>query len=191
MKCVWLPESIGVLGGSRLTTSDKEVTKQDLLLKGGDRGACKLLGDVMVMLERTTMPILLDIVRKGYDRRSNSAVFTNKSNTQSPLLQKLARAADSHDIKDQLSVLFEREVIKDRQNMQSYYMISNKLREAVRMREGYFNELQTSNNSNKVANSIEIMRRMQVDDIQMASRLMLTAKEMKTKVHEKTILLCD
>ncbi|GKB44871.1 hypothetical protein Tco_0889813 [Tanacetum coccineum] len=42
----------GGLGGSQLTTSDKEVTKQDLVLKGGDRGACKLLGDVMVMLER-------------------------------------------------------------------------------------------------------------------------------------------
>ncbi|GKE51265.1 hypothetical protein Tco_1486421, partial [Tanacetum coccineum] len=45
-------EGCGGLGGSRLTTSDKEVTKQDLVLKGGDRGACKLLGDVMVMLER-------------------------------------------------------------------------------------------------------------------------------------------
>ncbi|GJT56978.1 hypothetical protein Tco_0992032 [Tanacetum coccineum] len=101
------------LGGSRLTTSDKEVTKQDLLLKGGDRGACKLLGDVMVMLER----------------------------------------------------------------------ISNKLREAVRIREGYFNELQISNNSNEVAKNIEIMRRMQIDDIQTASRLMLTTREMKTKVH--------
>ncbi|GJY94266.1 hypothetical protein Tco_0510627 [Tanacetum coccineum] len=38
------------LGGSRLTTSDKEVTKQDLMLKGGDRGACKLLGDVKCIL---------------------------------------------------------------------------------------------------------------------------------------------
>ncbi|GKB86641.1 hypothetical protein Tco_0958913 [Tanacetum coccineum] len=47
-----IEECCGGLGGSRLTTSDKEVTKQDLVLKGGDRGACKLLGDVMVMLER-------------------------------------------------------------------------------------------------------------------------------------------
>ncbi|GKC98156.1 hypothetical protein Tco_1168431, partial [Tanacetum coccineum] len=40
------------LGGSQLTTSDNEVKKQDLVLKGGDRGACKMFGDVMVMLER-------------------------------------------------------------------------------------------------------------------------------------------
>ncbi|GJZ57536.1 anthranilate synthase alpha subunit 2, chloroplastic-like protein isoform X1 [Tanacetum coccineum] len=45
-------EGCGGLGGSRLTISDKEVTKQDLVIKGGDSGACKLLGDVMVMLER-------------------------------------------------------------------------------------------------------------------------------------------
>ncbi|GKB97096.1 hypothetical protein Tco_0983233 [Tanacetum coccineum] len=105
------------------------------------------------------------------------------TNTQSPLLQKLARAADSHDIKDQLSVLFEREVIEDTQKMQSYYRLSNELREAVRMRDGYINELQTSNNSNEVSDIIEIMRRMQVDDMEMTSRLM--AREMQTKVHEK------
>ncbi|GKD09580.1 hypothetical protein Tco_1189265, partial [Tanacetum coccineum] len=40
-------EGYGGLGGSSLTTSDKEVTKQDLVLKGGDRGACKLLGVVV------------------------------------------------------------------------------------------------------------------------------------------------
>ncbi|GJX60496.1 hypothetical protein Tco_0291886 [Tanacetum coccineum] len=55
------------------------------------------------------------------------------NNAQSPLLQELARAADSHNIKDQLLVLFEREVIEA------------------------------------------------IDDIQMASRLIVTAGEMQTK----------
>ncbi|GJY41896.1 hypothetical protein Tco_0429166 [Tanacetum coccineum] len=109
------------------------------------------------------------------------------SNAQSPLLQELARAADSHNIKDQLSVLFKREVVEDRQNMQNYYRLSNKLNEAVRMRDGYINELHTSNDSNEVADSIEILERMQVDDIQMASRLMVTAREMQTKLLKKTI----
>ncbi|GJR58974.1 hypothetical protein Tco_1501136 [Tanacetum coccineum] len=40
-------EGCGGLRGSWLTINDKEVTKQDLVLKGGDIGACKLLGDVM------------------------------------------------------------------------------------------------------------------------------------------------
>ncbi|GJW79458.1 hypothetical protein Tco_0143433 [Tanacetum coccineum] len=38
------------LGGSRLTWGDKEVTMQYLEPKGGDRGACKLLGDVIEVL---------------------------------------------------------------------------------------------------------------------------------------------
>ncbi|GJZ69445.1 hypothetical protein Tco_0632995 [Tanacetum coccineum] len=33
----------------RMDMGDKEVTKQDLVLKGGDRGDCKLLGDIMGM----------------------------------------------------------------------------------------------------------------------------------------------
>ncbi|GKD98285.1 hypothetical protein Tco_1382182, partial [Tanacetum coccineum] len=45
-------EGCGGLGESRQTTSDKEVTKQDLVLKSGDKGDSKFLGDVMVMLER-------------------------------------------------------------------------------------------------------------------------------------------
>nr|GEV11468.1 hypothetical protein [Tanacetum cinerariifolium] len=52
------------------------------------------------------------------------------SNAQLPLLQELARAVDSHNIKDQLSVLFEREVVEDRQNMKNHYMLSNILNEA-------------------------------------------------------------
>ncbi|GJY66897.1 hypothetical protein Tco_0469135 [Tanacetum coccineum] len=74
------------------------------------------------------------------------------ANTQSPLLQELERATDSHDIKDLLSVLFRREI---------------------------------SYSSNKVAKSIKIMRRMQLDDMEKASRLMLMASEIQTKVHEK------
>ncbi|GKB97770.1 hypothetical protein Tco_0983907 [Tanacetum coccineum] len=45
-------EGCGGLGGVRLIWGDKEVTMQYLVLKGGDRGACKLLGDVMVMQGR-------------------------------------------------------------------------------------------------------------------------------------------
>ncbi|GJR08791.1 hypothetical protein Tco_0791443 [Tanacetum coccineum] len=110
-------------------------------------------------------------------------------NTHSPLLRERARTADSHNIKDQLSVVFEREVVEDTQNMQSYYRLSNKLREAVRMRDEYINELQTTNNSNDVADSIEIMRCMQHDDIEKASRLMVMAREMQTTVHEKKVTM--
>ncbi|GJW54557.1 hypothetical protein Tco_0098642 [Tanacetum coccineum] len=104
------------------------------------------------------------------------------ANTQSPLLQELARATDSHDIRDLLSVLFRREVIQDSQKMQDYHRLSNELREGVRLRDKYINYLQMSYNFNKVAKSIEIMRRMQLDDMEKASRLMLMAREIQTKL---------
>ncbi|GJZ02938.1 hypothetical protein Tco_0520899, partial [Tanacetum coccineum] len=43
-------EGCGSLRWSRLTWGDKEVTMQYLELKGGDRGACKLLGDDIEVL---------------------------------------------------------------------------------------------------------------------------------------------
>ncbi|GJX55039.1 hypothetical protein Tco_0284936 [Tanacetum coccineum] len=45
--CLSKVEGYGGLGGSRLTWGDKEVTMKYLELKGGDRGACKMLGYVI------------------------------------------------------------------------------------------------------------------------------------------------
>ncbi|GJY39722.1 hypothetical protein Tco_0426086 [Tanacetum coccineum] len=107
------------------------------------------------------------------------------SNTQLPLLEELARVADSRDIKDQLSVIFRTEVFQDSQKMRDYYRLSNEITEAVRMRDEYMKELQMLPKSDAVCESVAIMRRMQVDDMQVASRLMLMATEMQMKVCEK------
>ncbi|GKB05770.1 hypothetical protein Tco_0833965 [Tanacetum coccineum] len=48
----------------------------------------------------------------------------------------------------------------------------------VGMRDGYINELQMSDSSVEVLESIEIMRCMQVDDMEKASRLLLMAREL-------------
>ncbi|GKE06732.1 hypothetical protein Tco_1398750 [Tanacetum coccineum] len=107
------------------------------------------------------------------------------ANTQTPLLQELLRAADSYDIKDQLPVLFRREVVEDSHKMHDYRRLSSKLREAVRMEDEYINELQMLDSSKEVLKGIEIMRRMQLDDMEKASRLLLMAREIQTKLHEK------
>ncbi|GJW08078.1 hypothetical protein Tco_1570501 [Tanacetum coccineum] len=107
------------------------------------------------------------------------------ANTQTPLLQELSRTADSYDIRDQLSVLFQREVVEDSQKMHDYRRLSSELTEAVRMRDEYMNELQMFDNCEEILESIEIMRRMQLDDMEKASRLMLMAREIQNKVHEK------
>ncbi|GJV43204.1 hypothetical protein Tco_1427740 [Tanacetum coccineum] len=82
------------------------------------------------------------------------------SNTGSPLFRELARAADSDDVRDQLSVLFRREIAEDLKKMEHFYRLSNELRETVRIRDAYINELLIKDSSNEVVESIEIMRRM-------------------------------
>ncbi|GKB64918.1 hypothetical protein Tco_0921104 [Tanacetum coccineum] len=68
------------------------------------------------------------------------------ANTSTPLLQELARAADSDDIRDQLLVLFTTE-------------------------------------------SIEILKRVQLDDMEKASRLLLMVREIQSKVFEKNTFI--
>ncbi|GJW57392.1 hypothetical protein Tco_0104123 [Tanacetum coccineum] len=69
--------------------------------------------------------------------------------------------------------------------MRDYYRLSNEITKAVRMRDGYLKDLQMIPRSDAVGESIEIMRRMQVDDTEAASRLMLLATEIQIKVREK------
>ncbi|GKC58497.1 hypothetical protein Tco_1086095 [Tanacetum coccineum] len=109
-----------------------------------------------------------------------SGLFCMRSmtNTELPLLQELAHAADSHDVRDQLPVLFQREIAKDLKKMLDYYRLSDELSETIRIRDVYINEFRTKHSSNEVVESIEIMRRMHLDDTQTASRLMLMAREM-------------
>nr|GEV01132.1 hypothetical protein [Tanacetum cinerariifolium] len=107
------------------------------------------------------------------------------ANIQASLLQELSYAADSYDIKDQLSVLFRREVVEDSQRIHDYHRLSDELTEGVKMRDEFMNETRMLVNYEEILECIEIMRRMQVDDIEKASRLMMMAREIQTKVHEK------
>ncbi|GKD24211.1 hypothetical protein Tco_1230425 [Tanacetum coccineum] len=111
------------------------------------------------------------------------------ANTGTPLLQELARAADSDDIRDQLLVLFTREVAEDTEKMENYRQLSNQLRNDVRMRDKYIRELRTSNMSDEVVESIEILKWVQLDDMEKASRLLLMAREIQSKVFEKNTFI--
>ncbi|GKB38572.1 hypothetical protein Tco_0883514 [Tanacetum coccineum] len=100
---------------------------------------------------------------------------TDSVQSRSQLLQELSHDADSHDTKDQSSVLFRREVAEDSEKVYEYRRLSDDIREAVRMRDGYINELTMSDSSDEVLESIEIMRRMQLDDMKKASCLKMHA----------------
>nr|GEY84312.1 hypothetical protein [Tanacetum cinerariifolium] len=96
---------------------------------------------------------------------------TNGVETPPPLLQELSRAANSHATNDQLAVLFRREVAEDYEKVRKFHRLSGELREAVRMRDRYINELKMSTSCDDTLECIDIMRRMQLDDMEKASRL--------------------
>ncbi|GJX30556.1 hypothetical protein Tco_0238635 [Tanacetum coccineum] len=77
------------------------------------------------------------------------------------LLRELAGAADSTDIRDQLPVLMRDAYIEEFQRLQMY------------------------DNSDEVIESIEILKGMQVDDMEKTSRLILLAREVQNRVYEK------
>ncbi|GJV96898.1 hypothetical protein Tco_1548475 [Tanacetum coccineum] len=110
------------------------------------------------------------------------------ANTGMPLLRELAGAADSTDISDQLSVLFRREANEESEKMHDYRRLSDELRESIRMRDAYieeFQRLQMYDSSDEVIESIEILKGMQVNDMEKASRLILMAREIQNRVYEK------
>ncbi|GJZ46145.1 hypothetical protein Tco_0593741 [Tanacetum coccineum] len=99
------------------------------------------------------------------------------ANTGTPLLQEIAHAANSNDIRNQLSVLFTRDIAEDKEKMENYRHLSGDLRNGVRMRDRYIRELRTSHMFDEVVESIQILKQMQVDDMEKASCLLLMARE--------------
>ncbi|GJR22638.1 hypothetical protein Tco_0971165 [Tanacetum coccineum] len=73
----------------------------------------------------------------------------------------ISSVADSTDIKDQLSVLFRREVNEESEKMRDYRSFD------------------------EVIESIDILKGIQVDDKEKASRLILMAMEVQNRVYEK------
>ncbi|GJV66822.1 hypothetical protein Tco_1482331 [Tanacetum coccineum] len=73
--------------------------------------------------------------------------------------------------------------------MKNHRRLSGELRNGVRMRDIYIRELRTSHMSDEVIDSIQILKRMQLDDMEKASRLLLMAREIQNKVFEKNTFI--
>ncbi|GJZ00272.1 hypothetical protein Tco_0517701 [Tanacetum coccineum] len=118
----------------------------------------------------------------------NNSMLLSFQTSGTSLLQELARAADSDDIRDQLLVLFTREVVEDTEKMENYRRLSGDLRNGVRMRDKYIRELRT-HMSDEVIESIKILKRVQLHDMEKASQLLLMAREIQSKVFEKNTFI--
>ncbi|GKD85239.1 hypothetical protein Tco_1356393 [Tanacetum coccineum] len=103
-----------------------------------------------------------------------------------PLSKELARVADSDVTKDQLIVLFEREVAKDAEKIMDFHKLSRELRAAIRRKDGYIAELRLYRSCDDTIGTIEMLIRMQLHDIKKDARLLLMARETLIKVDEKT-----
>nr|GEV77058.1 hypothetical protein [Tanacetum cinerariifolium] len=103
-----------------------------------------------------------------------------------PLLEELARDAESDATKDQLIVLLEREVVEDVRIIRDFSRLSSELWEAVRRRDGYVIELRASRSCDDALRTIDMLSCMQLDDMEKAARLLLMARETRIKVDEKT-----
>ncbi|GKF07424.1 hypothetical protein Tco_0041648 [Tanacetum coccineum] len=102
------------------------------------------------------------------------------------LLEELARVADSDATKDQLIVLFEREVIEDAKKIMDFRRLSSELRAAVRRRDRYIIELGLYRSCDDTLGTIKMLSRMQLDDMEKAARLLLMERETHIKVDKKT-----
>ncbi|GKA45466.1 hypothetical protein Tco_0738262 [Tanacetum coccineum] len=74
-----------------------------------------------------------------------------------PLLEELARAAKSDVMKDQLIVLFEREVAEDAEKIMDFRRLSSELRLTVRRRYGYIAKLRLYRSCDDTLRTIKML----------------------------------
>nr|GEX99095.1 hypothetical protein [Tanacetum cinerariifolium] len=106
-----------------------------------------------------------------------------------PLLEELVRSAESDVTKDQLIVLFEREVAEDAEKVREFYRLSSELRVAIRRWDGYVAELRALRSCDDALGIIKMFSRMQLDDMEKAVYLLLMARETEFKIDEKATFI--
>nr|GFA13571.1 hypothetical protein [Tanacetum cinerariifolium] len=87
-----------------------------------------------------------------------------------PLLEKLGRATDSNVMKDQLIILFERELAEDAEKITEFCRLFSNLRTFVKRRDGYIVELRLYKSCDDTLGTIEMFRRMQLDNMEKVKR---------------------
>ncbi|GKC57800.1 hypothetical protein Tco_1085398, partial [Tanacetum coccineum] len=76
-------------------------------------------------------------------------------------------------------------VAEDVNKIMDFRRLSSELRAAVRKRDGYIAELRLYKSCDDTLGTIEMLRRMQLDDMEKAGRMLLMARETQMKVNEK------
>ncbi|GJZ19660.1 hypothetical protein Tco_0556250 [Tanacetum coccineum] len=106
-----------------------------------------------------------------------------------PLILELARAAGSDVTKDQLVVLFEREIAESVGKIKEFRRLCIELRANIRLRNDYIFELRLYRSCDDILGSIAMLHTMQLDDTENVGRLLSMARETHRKVDEKTAFI--
>ncbi|GKB64971.1 hypothetical protein Tco_0921157 [Tanacetum coccineum] len=77
-------------------------------------------------------------------------------------------------------------VDEDAAKIMDFRRLSKELRAVVRKRDGYIAELRVYRSCDDTLGTIEMLSRMQLDDMEKDARLLLMARETQIKVDEKT-----
>ncbi|GJT75328.1 hypothetical protein Tco_1042053 [Tanacetum coccineum] len=103
-----------------------------------------------------------------------------------PLLEELSKTAMSTKTKDQLLILIQREVKEDASKVSEFKKLAGELLEDVRRRRGYIGELKKLKTNNDAIETVELLQRMQKDDLEEATLLLLMANKTKLKMQNKS-----
>nr|GEX13464.1 reverse transcriptase domain, reverse transcriptase zinc-binding domain protein [Tanacetum cinerariifolium] len=86
--------------------------------------------------------------------------------------------------KDQLLILIQREVIEDASKVSEFKKLAGELLEDMRRR-GYIGELKKLKTNKDAIGMVELLQRLQKDDMEKVARLLLMANETKLKMCDK------
>nr|GEY10495.1 hypothetical protein [Tanacetum cinerariifolium] len=102
----------------------------------------RLHEEMLVICEKVCLVHLLTLLYDIIKCFIVVVCLRDMANTGMPLLQELAGVADSTNIRDQLLVLFRKEVNEEFEKIRDYRRLSDELTESVRMRDVYIEEFQ-------------------------------------------------
>nr|GEY51962.1 hypothetical protein [Tanacetum cinerariifolium] len=98
-----------------------------------------------------------------------------------PLIHKLAYAAGSDVMKDQLVVLFEREAAESVGKIAEFRRLCIELRTNIKLRNSYISELMLYRSCDDILGSIMMLRTMQLNDTENDAHLLSIAQETQRK----------
>nr|GEY51963.1 hypothetical protein [Tanacetum cinerariifolium] len=107
------------------------------------------------------------------------AIFNMTSSL--PLIHKLAYAAGSDVMKDQLVVLFEREAAESVGKIAEFRRLCIELRTNIKLRNSYISELMLYRSCDDILGSITMLRTMQLNDTENDAHLLSIAQETQRK----------